>query len=361
MNFQKILFLCFLCGFKNIKAQCPPVNPSIVISGLHTSNINATNGSIVYVASSATVTGDISLNNASLYNCGSVLSQKISMKQSTSNNQYVLENNNMMICDTIFLDSLGHIHNNDTLICKEISLRDNSVVDNHYLMDVNNLIIAQGSLLNSEGLIKTDYFQLKDTNSQYYSFYGSISARKLFRVGNGSIVSGIIFICADSSFINNGLINNSSALTWTPSIRTAGLSQNTGTIANIDFCDLSSTNGGLPDVNTGLLFNLTFCSSPQYFCDFTYTSVRKNSKTEEKIFIYPNPAIEKVNLFIELQAKEIENMTLSIINTFGQVVYSKENLQEEQEIDLSFLSDGIYYMFVQNDLGKKAFKIIKNK
>jgi len=356
--FQKGFSILFLLG-NNIFAQCPsPTNPTSTITGLHSTNIYATSGSVIYIAPSATVTGNIKLENSSLYNCGTILSPKISMKQTFSNNQYVLENNNVIKSDTISLDSLGHIHNNDTLICKELSLKYSSVFDNHYLIDANNIVVSKGSFLNSEGLTKANYFQLQDLNSQYYSLYGSISARKMFRVGIGSIVNGIIFICADSSFINNGLINNSSALTWSPSIRSMGSSQNTGTIVNIDFCDLSSSNGGMLDSNTGTLSGVTFCSYQQSYCDFSFTSIEKNDFKKNNFLIYPNPLNNELNIILGSQANMADDKIL-IYNSMGQLIREEEIIFKNNlaSLNVSDLPNGIYYLSLMGT--NKHFVITK--
>jgi len=43
----------------------------------------------------------------------------------------------------------------------------------------------------------------------------------------------------------------------------------------------------------------------------------------------------------------------------GQLVYDLKNPLSKQQIDLSFLSSGVYYLKVQNDSGQRVFKIIK--
>jgi len=335
-------------------AQCPPTNPTTTISGLYSADLNSTPGSIIYVTSSGTITGNINLDNASLHNCGTILSQKITMRQSIQNHQYILENNNIMKCDTISLDSLGHLHNNDTLICGLLKLSHNSSVDNNYVMDANYILVEKDSKLNSQANIKANYFDMKDANSYFYNLYGNISIRKLFRVGIGTVVYGVVFICVDSCFINNGTINNSAMQTWTPSIRVNGLSTNNGTINTIDFCDLSSTNGGMPDVNTGTLPNVTFCSSQQFFCDFTYTSIQEKSIVKVKVFVFPNPTSNTLN--IRSDNHSFENSEIEIINYLGQTVLK---LPYADNISVAALSSGYYTLKILTASGQFNSNFIK--
>jgi hypothetical protein len=348
------VFVLLIFFVADLSAQCPPTNPTMTISGLYSADLNPTPGSIIYVTSSGTITGKINLNNASLYNCGTILSEKITMSQSIQYHQYILENNNIMKCDTISLDSLGHLHNNDTLICGLLKLSNNSSVDNNYVMDANFILVEKDSKLNSQANIKTNYFDLKDTNSNFYNLYGNISVRKLFRVGIGTVVYGVIFICVDSCFVNNGIINNTAMQTWTPSIRVNGLSANSGTINTIDFCDLSSTNGGMPDINTGTLSNVTFCSSQQFFCDFTYTSVHEKNIADGKVIVYPNPTSNTLN--IRTENFEFENAEIKIINHLGQTIL-KQTFAET--ISVTTLANGYYTLSISTENGQFHTKFVK--
>ncbi|MDO8998426.1 MAG: T9SS type A sorting domain-containing protein [Bacteroidota bacterium] len=87
------------------------------------------------------------------------------------------------------------------------------------------------------------------------------------------------------------------------------------------------------------------------------TSLINYSKENSGLTIYPNPTKDKLN--IEILISETKNIKLNITNSLGQVVYSIDNPDVKHEIDLSFLTSGIYYLKVQNISEQKAFKIIK--
>ena len=323
-----------LCG------QCPPTNPTMTISGLYSADIIPIPGSIIYVTSTGTITGSIYLNNSTLYNCGTILSKKITMRQSIQNSQYILENNNLIKCDTISLDSLGHLHNNDTLVCGFFKMSYYTSVDNSHIMDIGNFLIEKESKLNSQSNIKVNYFEMKDNNSSFFNLYGAFSARKLFKVGIGTSISGVIFICVDSCFINNGDILNNSANTWTPSIRVMGYSVNTGAIYSIDFCDISTSNGGMPDMNTGTLANVTYCTSQQYYCDFGFTSVKEILFSPGKILVFPNPTSDY--LTIQVDNNDFDDAEIKITNSIGKTVLNQP-FSTKISVELTFPASIKYF------------------
>lgn len=83
--------------------------------------------------------------------------------------------------------------------------------------------------------------------------------------------------------------------------------------------------------------------------------ISKNKFTLVKI--YPTPFINKLN--IDLATIETQDIQISIVNTLGQIVYTTKNSNPQQEIDLSFLTGGIYYLKIQDKSEQKIFKIMK--
>jgi hypothetical protein len=76
-----------------------------------------------------------------------------------------------------------------------------------------------------------------------------------------------------------------------------------------------------------------------------------------EIRLYPNPF--KNTFTIEFIDEVSANSKLTITNTLGQIVFTTIGLQAKQEIDVSFLSSGVYFVKVQNKEGLKVIKIIK--
>lgn len=78
------------------------------------------------------------------------------------------------------------------------------------------------------------------------------------------------------------------------------------------------------------------------------------------IRIYPNPVKELLKIEFEMSEIDAKKLRLMLSNSLGQVVYSKNNLEQKQEIDLSFLPNGIYFLKLQNNSEQKVIKLIKD-
>ena len=77
----------------------------------------------------------------------------------------------------------------------------------------------------------------------------------------------------------------------------------------------------------------------------------QNFEDPNKISVFPNPS----NDFIKISGLQ-KNENISIYNLLGKLVM-KKNISPNQEIDIRVLSDGIYFMKMEN---KKTIKLIKN-
>ena len=88
-----------------------------------------------------------------------------------------------------------------------------------------------------------------------------------------------------------------------------------------------------------------------------FTGLKENEKEQLDIKIFPNPSKNKLSF----TGGNIANSTFSLIicNMIGQVLLSKEAFKLEDEIDISYLQDGIYYLKIQNDGGQKICKFLK--
>lgn len=96
------------------------------------------------------------------------------------------------------------------------------------------------------------------------------------------------------------------------------------------------------------------CDNFDYVCT---TGLEKNTLEDFGINIFPNPLNNKLN--IDFEKINFQKSNLKITNTLGQTVYIIDKLNQNQEIDLSFLSSGIYYINVQNSTSQIVFKIFK--
>jgi len=86
------------------------------------------------------------------------------------------------------------------------------------------------------------------------------------------------------------------------------------------------------------------------------TSIKSRSLNNEfEIKLFPNPVREKLTLEFEWDVVK----KIIIMNSLGQMVYTLNNPISKQEINLSNLPAGIYFLNVQNQNQQKVLKIIK--
>lgn len=90
----------------------------------------------------------------------------------------------------------------------------------------------------------------------------------------------------------------------------------------------------------------------------TYNSVgiKNNEILNADLIIYPNPTTNNITIQNNLLN---ENYILNITNQLGQIIYTISITEQNQIIDLSFLSNSVYYLKINNSNTSKTFKLIK--
>jgi hypothetical protein len=86
----------------------------------------------------------------------------------------------------------------------------------------------------------------------------------------------------------------------------------------------------------------------------TSVGVKEYNSDKFSLNIYPNPAHDKI---VVSSAIEVEKMIL--VNALGQTVLIINTPQLKQEIDVSPLPTGIYFMKTENKQGRAVFKVVK--
>jgi hypothetical protein len=81
-----------------------------------------------------------------------------------------------------------------------------------------------------------------------------------------------------------------------------------------------------------------------------------NEQQESRLFLYPNPAIDKIT--IEIPAVPA-NSQLSIMNLDGQELITHQITQPTTTIDVSNLPSGVYFVRLTNDKTVEVGKFIK--
>jgi hypothetical protein len=80
-----------------------------------------------------------------------------------------------------------------------------------------------------------------------------------------------------------------------------------------------------------------------------------------KASIYPNPFTNKFSMTIPYEVKDVTEYSFEILNDIGQVVLSKSRLEYVNQIDLSHVAAGLYYMKVKYKDSYKTFKLMKKE
>jgi hypothetical protein len=99
--------------------------------------------------------------------------------------------------------------------------------------------------------------------------------------------------------------------------------------------------------------DLWFYSNPVFIDDKSGTTI-KETKTDKQhdVLIYPNPAIDKLNVEVD------ENSKIQIFDLTGKVVIDCQNEKQKHEINTSNLVNGIYMIKIYNANFVKNTKIV---
>ncbi len=79
------------------------------------------------------------------------------------------------------------------------------------------------------------------------------------------------------------------------------------------------------------------------------------SNSLETVSIYPNPATTVINV------QNAENSTIEVYNILGQTLYSKTNISLNEQVNVSHLTEGTYFMKITNGDAVKTSKFIVAK
>jgi hypothetical protein len=105
------------------------------------------------------------------------------------------------------------------------------------------------------------------------------------------------------------------------------------------------TVGGLHH-NREVAFSYTVGSCPT-------TGIKEQSKNIS-VEVYPNPAVNQLNVVLPEEIDEMDNFQITLINSFGQVVRQTRSLN----VDLDGIANGFYFVNVSSDQGSFNKKVI---
>ena len=90
--------------------------------------------------------------------------------------------------------------------------------------------------------------------------------------------------------------------------------------------------------------------------DFNVLSVDETSLIDDFVKTYPNPVQDVINIKIS-GSNKIE--AIKILDLKGSELYMDESKTKESFINTSFLSSGVYLLYIKTDNGSTTRKIIK--
>lgn len=93
-------------------------------------------------------------------------------------------------------------------------------------------------------------------------------------------------------------------------------------------------------------------------CGLEASPLSTISNNINNIKIYPNPV--KDNLYIDLPNDTIGNTTYALMDIQGRIVLTKKSNNLNERINTTHLTDGVYLLTIENNLGKTSKKVIIN-
>ena len=103
-----------------------------------------------------------------------------------------------------------------------------------------------------------------------------------------------------------------------------------------------------------------------YTCNITnvlatncYVGLENELDNKNSISLYPNPSNNYVNL--KIQNSNNESLTLNIYNTMGSIVKTLRINDKDNQVDVSDLTNGIYFMSLSSDNYNAKQKLVINK
>jgi len=117
---------------------------------------------------------------------------------------------------------------------------------------------------------------------------------------------------------------------------------------------LYTSQGGLYtiDINTGQANLINSFESEVTMCAVV-TGTTSAAINNIVVFISPNPT----NGLINISADDVYD--INIVDLSGKIIYSKQMDSNFETIDISNLSNGIYFVRFNNELKTKTLKILK--
>ncbi len=101
------------------------------------------------------------------------------------------------------------------------------------------------------------------------------------------------------------------------------------------------------------------CNTSSDSMSVKLAGINQLSINSDQLSIYPNPFNNDIFIKINSLAENVKDWTLQITDVLGRTLYVKLSLNYDNEIDLSNLSGGVYFIIVINKTGRAVFPVVK--
>ena len=91
------------------------------------------------------------------------------------------------------------------------------------------------------------------------------------------------------------------------------------------------------------------------------TSVNQLSAISNQLSVYPNPTNSSVFVKVNSSVANISDWSLQVMDVLGRTLYTLPSLNYSNEIDLSQLAGGVYFVAVSNKTGRDVVKVMKEE
>lgn len=90
--------------------------------------------------------------------------------------------------------------------------------------------------------------------------------------------------------------------------------------------------------------------------DMLITSVSEQTSDNKAFSLYPNPAVDYFSLSFDI--KDGTDLTLNIYNVIGELIRTEKLQQNQQQINIEDLNNGIYVFEIKSDGWSERQKLI---
>jgi hypothetical protein len=210
------------------------------------------------------------------------------------------------------------------------------------------------------------------TNGNFFSAPGGLDSNW---ISFGTVLTDsqtvYVYIDTDESCTNESSFNVTIISPFAPTGANNQIVPQGSTLDDLDVTGqniqwYSSPFGGTPlPNNTQLVNGVTYYASQTIYNGVTCESqfrlpvivqitLSSNEFDQTKITYSPNPVINVLNI---KSSKELNKVT--IVNLLGQTIFQLKFNSDELKLDMSGFSSGTYFVIVESDDIKDAFKILK--